>query len=285
VSGAGVRALLERRGLRPQKKLGQNFLVDPQLAARMAERAGVTEADAVIEIGAGLGVLTRALAERARRVVALEVDSGLVRLLAEEGDLPDSVEVRHCDALDVDLAGLAAELGGPVRVVANLPYVVSSRLLRALLGARSALLDWSVLLQREMALRVAAGPGSRDYSSLAVLHALCVSSERTGDLRPGCFHPRPNVMSTALRLTPRADSPLEVRAGVDELDAVEKVVRAAFGMRRKTLANALRGSQALGDVDVLALLEAAGLDAGLRAEAIAPEGFLALTRAHAKLAT
>jgi 16S rRNA (adenine1518-N6/adenine1519-N6)-dimethyltransferase len=280
VSGTQVRALLERHGLRPRRDLGQNFLVDDHLAARLAERAGVESGDAVIEIGAGLGVLTRALAARARRVVALEVDSGLVRLLKAEGDLPAHVELRHADALQVDLADLARELGARVRVVANLPYSVSSPLLRALLAARGLLLDWSVLVQREVAARIAACPGGKDYGSLAVLHALTTRVERTGDLKPGCFHPRPRVMSTTLRITPRADSAVRLDAGGDELEAVEQVARAAFGTRRKTLANALRGSPRLACRDVERWIADAGLDPGLRAEAIAPEGFLALARSR-----
>lgn len=280
MSGTQVRALLERHGLRPRRDLGQNFLVDDRLAARLAERAGVASDDAVIEIGAGLGVLTRALAVRARRVVALEVDAGLVRLLKAEGDLPAHVELRHVDALRVDLAGLARELGSRVRVVANLPYSVSSPLLRALLAARGLLLDWSVLVQREVAARIVASPGGKDYGSLAVLHALTTRVERTGDLKPGCFHPRPRVMSTTLRITPRADAAVRLDAGGDELEAVERVARAAFGTRRKTLANALRRSPRLACSDVEAWIAAAGLDPGARAETIAPEGFLALARSR-----
>jgi 16S rRNA (adenine1518-N6/adenine1519-N6)-dimethyltransferase len=162
-------------------------------------------------------------------------------------------------------------------VVANLPYASSSPLLRALLGARAALRDWSVLLQREVALRITAPCGTRDYGSLAVLHALATRVTRTGDLRPGCFHPRPKVVSTSLRIVPRADSPLAVGPDGDELDAVERVVRAAFGQRRKTLANALAGSFA---PEALArAVAAAGVDPGLRAERIEPDAFLALTRA------
>jgi 16S rRNA (adenine1518-N6/adenine1519-N6)-dimethyltransferase len=248
------------------------------LAARLTERAGVAPGDAVIEIGAGLGVLTRALAARARRVVALEVDAGLVRLLQAEGELPAHVELRHADALRVDLAALARELGDPVRVVANLPYAASSPLLRGLLAVRGLLLDWSVLVQREVAARIAASPGGKDYGSLAVLHALATRVERTGDLKPGCFHPRPRVMSTSLRITPRADSALRLDAQGDELDAVERVARAAFGTRRKTLANALGGSPRLTCPDVRAWIAAAGLDPGARAETIPPQGFLALAR-------
>ncbi len=277
MSAGGVRALLEKHGLRPRRDLGQNFLVDDGLAGRLVERAGVEPGDAVIEIGAGLGVLTRSLAVRARRVLAVEVDAGLVRLLRAEAALPDNVELIHADALDLDLAVLAGRLGGPVRVVANLPYATSSPLLRALLAARHALRGWSVLLQREVALRVAAACGSRDYGSLAVLHALATQVERTGDLKPGCFHPRPRVVSTALRITPRADTSLDRSPGCDEIDAVERVVRAAFGQRRKMLANAL-GAVFPADAVAEALV-ASGLDPRERAERIRPQAFLDLSRA------
>jgi len=277
VSAGSVRSLLEKHGLRPQRDLGQNFLVDDALAARLVERAGVEPGDSVIEIGAGLGVLTRALATRARRVLAVEVDSGLVRLLRAEATLPENVELLHADALELDLAALAGELGAPVRVVANLPYAASSPLLRALLAARHSLRAWSVLLQREVALRIAATCGSRDYGSLAVLHALAARVERSGELKPGCFHPRPRVMSTALRITPRADTPLRAEPGRDELDAVERVVRAAFGRRRKMLANAL--AAVFPAERVAEALAASGLNPRERAERLPPDAFLALSRA------
>jgi 16S rRNA (adenine1518-N6/adenine1519-N6)-dimethyltransferase len=280
VSAGGVRALLDRHGLRPRRDLGQNFLVDDALAERLVERAGVQAGDAVIEIGAGLGVLTRALAARAGRVRAVEVDAGLVRALRAEAVLPANVELIHADALELDLVALARELAGAgraVRVVANLPYASSSPLLRALLAAREALTDWSVLLQREVALRIAARCGSRDYGSLAVLHALAARVERTGDLKPGCFHPRPKVVSTSLRIRPRADSPLRTGAGGDELERVERVARAAFGQRRKTLANAL--AAAFPPEAVACAARAAGVDPGERAERLPAEAFLALSRA------
>lgn len=272
-----VREQLERRGLRATRARGQNFLVDPRVADAIADAAPVSPADAVIEIGPGLGVLTRALAARARRVVAIEIDAGLVRTLREEGELPGHVELVHADALDVDLAALAASLGSPVRVVANLPYAVSTPLLRRLLDLRRALAGWLVLVQREVAKRLVARPDTRDYGSLAALHALCVRIERVRDLPASCFFPVPRVTSTLVRATPLAPGPL----AADELGRVERVLRAAFGTRRKTLANALRhGLSPAPEPETLhAALEELGIPAAARAETLAPERLLALARA------
>ena len=272
-----VREQLERRGLRATRTRGQNFLVEPRVAGAIADAAPVAAGDAVIEIGPGLGVLTRALASRARRVVAIEIDAGLVRALREEGELPANVELLHADALDVDLAALATNLGPPVRVVANLPYAVSTPLLRRLLDLRDLLEGWLVLVQREMALRLAARPGTRDYGSLAALHALTVRIERVRDLPPGCFFPAPKVVSTLVRATP-LDSAL---VAADELERVERVLRAAFGTRRKTLVNALRhGLSPAPETETLhAALDRLGIPAAARAESLAPEALLALARA------
>ena len=152
MSAGSVRALLSAHGLRAHRDLGQNFLVDDQVAARLAELAGVGERDWVIEIGTGLGALTRALAARAARVVTLEIDSGLVRALRAERDLPDNVELIHGDALELDLASLVSDAPGPVRLVANLPYNVSAPLLRRLLDLRERLGTTLVLVTHDAAL-------------------------------------------------------------------------------------------------------------------------------------
>jgi 16S rRNA (adenine1518-N6/adenine1519-N6)-dimethyltransferase len=278
---AAVRALLARRGLAAHRDRGQNFLVDAAVAEAIADAAGLAPGDAVVEIGPGLGILTRALAARARRVLAIEIDAGLVRALREEGGLPAHVELLHADALAVDLAARVAELGPPVRVVANLPYSAATPLLRRLLALRARLAGWLVLVQREVALRLLAGPGERDYGSLAVLHALCVRLERVRDLPAACFHPVPKVTSTLVRATPREAGPLAVGpGGEDPLDGVETVVRAAFGTRRKTLVNALRsGLEPPPTTEVLhAALARLGIDPRARAEALAPGTFLALAR-------
>ncbi len=279
MGAAGVRDFLARHGLAPSRDLGQNFLVDDALAERLVTLSGVESGETVIEIGTGLGVMTRALAARARSVVTLEVDSGLVRALREEAVLPGNVELLHVDALAVDLPALAASLGAPVRLVGNLPYAISSPLLRRLLDARENLRGWSIMLQRELAERLLAEPGSRDYGSLTVLHRLSVDVERGMDLRPGCFFPAPRVVSTFVRVTPRSGGALDRAA----LARVERVARAAFSARRKTLANALRGGLGAGADPgrIAAALSAAGLAPGIRAERVEPDRFVALADALA----
>jgi len=283
MGSAQVRTLLERHRLLARRDLGQNFLCDPSLAERLVTLAGVGPSDTVLEIGTGLGLLTRALGERSARVVTLEVDAGLVRALRAEDLLPANATLIHGDVLRVDLAQLVAEARPPVRVVANLPYSISAPVLRRLLDLRGALVDWSVMLQREVADRLLAAPGSRAYSSLGVLHRLTVDVGKALALEPGCFFPRPQVRSVFLRISPREEPAL----AAGELPWVERVVRAAFSKRRKTLVNALRGAglepapdpRILGDA-----LARLGIDARARAESLAPEQLLELARALAPTA-
>ena len=268
---AEIRALLDGHGLAASRERGQNFLLGASRADRLVALAGVEPGDGVLEIGTGLGILTRALAERGARVTTIEVDSGLVGLLREEALLPDGAELVHADALRVDLHALLLPLGPRRRVVANLPYAISGPMLRRLLDLRELLVDWSVMLQRDVALRLLAGPGSRDYASLSVLHQLCVEVERCWELGPDCFHPTPRVRSSFLRMRPIAGAP-----DAGELARVERVTRAAFGTRRKTLANALRGGGIAGFAPAL---EAAGVEPSARAESLAPSCFVAIARA------
>lgn len=280
MSGA-IRALLDRHGLHLSRDLGQNFLVDERLAERLASLAGVTEQDLVVEVGTGLGVLTRALAAKAERVISVEIDSGLVRALTNDALLPENVQLIHADALKLDLAELFAGYEGPVRLVANLPYSAATPLLRRLLDLRHRLTDWSVMVQRELADRIGGTAGTSDYGSFAVLHALTVDVQSQLELAPGSFFPAPRVQSSFVRIWPRANSPLR-SDGPDELPEVERVVRAAFAQRRKTIFNCLRsgGFAARGEREpILQALAAAGIDPGARAEAVEPERLLALSRA------
>jgi len=273
-----VRELLSRRGLHLTRELGQNFLIDERIAARLADKAGVTADGSVIEVGTGLGVLTRALAAKGARVVTVEIDSGLVDALREEALLPDTVELIHADALKLDWDALVDGLAPPVRVVANLPYSAATPLLRRMLDLRSQLSDWSVMVQRELAARILAATGQPDYGSFAVLHHLTVDVAEQLTLPPDVFFPRPKVQSSFVRIWPRRTPLLEP----DELPRVERVIRAAFAQRRKTLQNCLRagGLAQSGDRAALeAALCEAGIDPGVRAEAVEPERLLALVRA------
>ena len=276
MSAGSVRALLARHGLAAHRDLGQNFLVDDRVAAELVELADVGPGDRVIEVGPGLGILTRALAAQAESVWAVEIDAGLVRVLNDEALLPVGATLVHDDALRVDWPARVAEQRA-TRIVANLPYSVSAPLLRRFLDVRDALHGWSVMLQRDVAQRLLAVPGSRDYGSLSVLHRLCVDIERARELGPGLFYPVPKVRSTFVRMVPHRRSEL----AVGELAGVERIVRAAFGQRRKTLANALRGGRMSGPGGVCPaeLCADQGVDPRARAETLAPEVFLALHRA------
>jgi len=277
VSAQAARAFLERHGLAANKELGQNFLCDAAQADKLVRLAQVEPGASVLEIGTGLGILTQALARRAREVTTIEIDAGLVRALAAERALPQNVRLLHADALEVDLAAEVAALArhaAPVRVVANLPYSVATPLMRRFLDLAGGLAGWAVMIQREVALRIGAQPGSSDYGSFAVLHQLVARVKLGLALHPQCFYPAPRVVSSFALLTPHANFAL--RPG--ELEAVERLVRAAFAHRRKTLVSSLRQHGEMDPAAVASWLAHSGLDPRTRAERIAPVQWLALAR-------
>jgi 16S rRNA (adenine1518-N6/adenine1519-N6)-dimethyltransferase len=280
VSRTAVRRFLDRHDLRARKDLGQNFLVDAHVADRLVDLAGIEAGGNVIEIGTGTGVLTAALAARAARVVTLDIDAGLVRALRAENVFPEHVELLHQDVLKADLAGIAAAFDGPVQLMSNLPYSITGPVLRRLLDLRDVLVDWSVMVQREVGERLLASPGSRSYGSLTVLHRLCVRPQRLMELEPGGFFPTPRVRSSFIRLLPLR--PQAIPPG--GLGPLERVVRAAFRSRRKTLINSLRSADLSPTPSAEALrqvLRSLGIDERARGETLAPEQFLALARAMA----
>ena len=281
MSGGGARGFLGRHGLAPSKELGQNFLCDDSLAEKLVRLAEVGENDGVLEIGTGIGILTCALARRARAITTIEIDAGLVRALSADASLPANVRLLHADALEVDLDAEITTLaagGSPVRIVANLPYSVGTPLMRRILDLAPRLAGWSVMLQREVAARISATPRTSDYGSFAVLHQLVARVKVGLVLNPQCFYPAPGVVSSFALLTPRTDAAL--RPG--ELAAVERLVRAAFAHRRKTLVNSLRGHGQIDSAPVAAWLTQEGLDARIRAEVLAPDQWLALARELAR---
>jgi len=276
-----VRAFLEAHGLAARRDLGQNFLHDERVAEKLARIAAVESGDRVIEIGTGLGILTQALAARAAWVITVEVDAGIVRALRSEAVLPSNVELIHGDALDLDLDRLAGEGTGPVRIVGNLPYAVASPLLRRLLDCRERLVSWSVMVQKEVAARLLATTGAREYGSLTVLHQLVATVKIGLDVHPRCFYPVPRVTSTFLHLTPRS----EVSLAAGELRMVESLVRAAFAHRRKTIVNSLRTAAAGGPLPherIAETLAGLGIDRRARAQSLSPEQWLTVARALSK---
>lgn len=283
MNASALREMLSRHGLHLSRDLGQNFLVDEAYAVDLARRAGVSADACVIEVGTGLGVLTRALGAGSLRVRSVEVDSGLVRVLEEEELLPANVELVHADARKVDFRAWVAEFAAPTRVIANLPYSVATPLLREFLDLRDCLEDWSVMIQKEVADRLTAQCGERAYGSLSVLHRLTADVDVVAQLSPARFFPRPKVDSSFVRVWPRKTALL---VG-DELAQVERLTRAAFSQRRKRVSNGLRrvAERYWSSLDAKAarselegVLQEIGIDPGLRPERIEPEAWLALAR-------
>ncbi len=270
-------AVLNTYGFRFQKKYGQNFLIDSNILENIVDAAGVTKDDMVLEIGPGIGTLTQYLAERARQVVAVEIDDNLIPILQHTLSEYDNVTVIHNDVLKVDLKALADEKNGgkPIKVVANLPYYITTPIIMELLEKGVPFESLTVMVQKEVADRMQSGPGSKDYGalSLAVQYYTepCVKLE----VSPNCFMPRPNVGSSVIRLTNKKDN----RVSVKNEEMLFRVIRAAFNQRRKTLANALSNASNLScnRNDVVDALLKMGLSESIRGEVLTLEQFALLT--------
>ena len=270
-----VPALLRARGLHPVKRLGQNFLVDPVALARIVDAAGLDAGDAVVEVGAGVGNLTRLLAERAGQVLAVEVDERLVELLREEvADLPN-VSVLHDDVLSVSDFGFP-HLG--YVVVGNLPYYITSAVLRHFLEERPRPSHLIVTVQREVAQRVVAEPG--DMSLLAVSVQFYGRPQIVARIPAGAFYPPPQVDSAVVRIDAGPAPRVALGRNVDE-KLFFRVARAGFAQKRKTLRNALRAGLAMPPDRIEAVLDGADVDSRRRAETLSLEEWAAVARSLA----
>lgn len=259
-----------------QKKFGQNFLIDPHVLDKIIAAAEITEEDFVLEIGPGIGTMTQYLAEAAREVVAVEIDRSLIPILDETLAAYDNVTVINQDVLKLDIAALAQERnsGRPIKVVANLPYYITTPIIMSLFESGVPLQSVTVMVQKEVAQRMQAAPGTKDYGALSLAVQYYASPYIAANVPPNCFIPRPNVGSAVIRLTRYPKPPVAVK---DE-KLMFALIRASFNQRRKTLLNGLKNAADLPYTkeELQAALQAAGLPETVRGETLTLVQFAAL---------
>ena len=271
--------VLQKYNFTFQKKFGQNFLIDPHVLDKIIAAAEITKDDFVLEIGPGIGTLTQYLAEAAREVVAVEIDSSLIPILEDTLSSYDNVSVINEDVLKVDLKKLAEERNGgkPIKVVANLPYYITTPIIMGLFESHVPLKSLTVMVQKEVALRMQAGPGTKDYGALSLAVQYYADPYLAANVPPNCFMPRPNVGSAVIRLTRFEETPVKV---TDEA-LLFRLIRASLNQRRKTLQNGLVNSPELhfSKEQVAAAIETLGVSPSVRGEALTLEQFAALCNA------
>lgn len=260
-----------------QKKYGQNFLIDDNIVEKIVREAGVTKDDFVLEIGPGIGTMTQVLCAHAREVAAVEIDDNLIPILQETLAEFDNVTVIHNDILKVDIAALAQEKnnGKPIKVVANLPYYITTPIIMGLFESNVPIDSITIMVQKEVADRMQVGPGTKDYGALSLAVQYYAKPEIVVNVPPTCFMPRPNVGSAVIRLIRHENVPVDVR---DE-KLMFKIIRASFNQRRKTLANGLSNSPEihLSKEIITRSIEKLGRGASIRGEALTLEEFATLS--------
>ena len=274
-----IRDLCARYDFSLSKGFGQNFIINPGVCPRIAEASGIGPGWGALEIGPGIGVLTEQLAERADKVVSVEVDTRLQPLLAETMADHPNFKLVLGDVLKVDLAALLkAEFPGmPVAVCANLPYYITSPILMRLLEERLPIRSITVMVQKEAAQRLCAAPGTRQAGAISYAVAYYAAPELLFTVQPGSFYPAPKVTSAVIRLTLHDTPPVQPANGDER--GLFRLIRAAFSQRRKTAANAVAAGLGLPKPQVTAALQAAGLDARLRPEQLTLADYCALQTA------
>ncbi|MCB7318197.1 16S rRNA (adenine(1518)-N(6)/adenine(1519)-N(6))-dimethyltransferase RsmA [Lacrimispora sp. 210928-DFI.3.58] len=260
-----------------QKKFGQNFLIDTRVLEKIISAAGITKEDCVLEIGPGIGTMTQYLAESAGQVVAVEIDTNLLPILDETLKGYDNVTVINNDILKVDINQLVEKYnhGRPIKVVANLPYYITTPIIMGLFESSVPIDNITVMVQKEVADRMQVGPGSKDYGALSLAVQYYAEPYIVANVPPNCFIPRPNVGSAVIRLTRYQEPP--VKAADPAL--MFKLIRASFNQRRKTLLNGLNNSPELAFTkeQIAGALEALGLPAAVRGEALTLAQFAELS--------
>ena len=260
-----------------QKKFGQNFLIDTHVLEKIISAAGITKNDCVLEIGPGIGTMTQYLAENAGHVVAVEIDRNLIPILKETLADYDNVTVINEDILRVDIKALAEEYNGgkPIKVVANLPYYITTPIIMGLFESGVPIDNITVMVQKEVADRMKEGPGSKDYGALSLAVQYYAEPEIVANVPPNCFIPRPNVGSAVIRLTRHKEMPIEVK----DPALMFKIIRASFNQRRKTLQNGLGNAPELPYTkeQIAAAIAEMGLTPTIRGEALSLAQFAQLS--------
>ncbi len=268
--------ILQKHDFHFQKKFGQNFLIDTHVLDKIVEAAQVGSEDFVLEIGPGIGTMTQVLCERARQVLAVEIDRELIPVLQDTLSPYDNVEIRHGDILKQDIRAIAetCNQGRPIKVVANLPYYITTPIIMELFESRTPLENVTVMVQKEVAARMKAEPGTKDYGALSLAVQYYAEPYLAANVPPNCFMPRPRVGSAVIRLTAREYPPVAVR---DER-LMFRLIRASFNQRRKTLQNGITNSSELpfSKEEAGRAIEAVGLAPSVRGETLGLAEFAAL---------
>lgn len=269
---ANTIAVLQKYDFNFQKKFGQNFLIDTSVLDRIIAASEITKEDMVLEIGPGIGTMTQYLCEAAREVVAVEIDKNLIPILEDTLSAYDNVTVINQDILKVDINRLAEEKNGgrPIKVVANLPYYITTPIIMGLFESHVPLDSITIMVQKEVADRMQVGPGTKDYGALSLAVQYYASPQIIANVPPNCFMPRPKVGSAVIKLTRYDKPPVEVQ---DE-GLMFRIIRASFNQRRKTLANGLKnGGIPVTKEELAEILGKMGLSENIRGEALTLEQF------------
>ena len=274
---ANTIAVLQKYNFNFQKKFGQNFLIDTHVLDKIIEESHITKDDFVLEIGPGIGTMTQYLCENAREVAAVEIDKNLIPILADTLSAYDNVEVINDDILKVDINRLAQEKNGgkPIKVVANLPYYITTPIIMGLFESHVPIDSITIMVQKEVADRMQVGPGTKDYGALSLAVQYYAKPEIVANVPPNCFMPRPNVGSAVIRLTRHAEPPVQV----EDEKMMFRLIRASFNQRRKTLANGLGNAPdiPLSKEQIQESIVELGVPVTIRGEALTLEQFAALS--------
>ena len=259
-----------------QKRFGQNFLIDAHVLEKIVSAAGITKDDCVLEIGPGIGTMTQYLAESAGQVIAVEIDTNLLPILADTLKDYSNVKVINQDILKVDINELVKEYnnGRPIKVVANLPYYITTPIIMGLFESNVPIDNITVMVQKEVADRMQVGPGSKDYGALSLAVQYYASPYIVANVPPNCFIPRPNVGSAVIRLTRYQEPPVQVK----DPKLMFKLIRASFNQRRKTLQNGLNNSPEISfsKEEITKAIESMGVSPSVSGEALCLEQFAQL---------